>query len=175
MNQSLSRDASSSLFATTAPETSAASTEVRATIKSGLSVICETTLHLDSIPYLGQDLEMPDLTAALPPGYGKLGCIMKIGFGSDGLREIEIVVEPEARAAFQRISLNSGKVPHDKRGVVTDYLSRRMGTVEIRWNPANEGPLVIAREPSDSEPAADELEDGIRSMIACPLTEDTRS
>lgn len=126
---------------------------------------------MDSVPYLGQDLDVRALTDVLPAGYGTLGCIMKIGFGSDGLREIEIVVEPEEKAVFQRVVLNSGKVPHDKRGVVVDYLSRRLGAVDVRWNPPDEGPLVIAREPSDIAPVADELEEGIRSMIACPLTE----
>ena len=171
MNQSLLQDGSPSFSTTCPPESSTAFTEVRATIKSGLSVVGETTLHLDSVPYLGLDFDVRALTDILPAGYGALGCIMKIGFGSDGLREIEIVVEPEEKAAFQRVVLNSGKVPHDKRGVVVDYLSRRLGTVEVRWNPPDEGPLVVGREPSGLAPVAGELEEGIRSMIACPLTE----
>lgn len=143
---------------------------VRATFKSGRTVLLETTIPFPVAPVLGQNFEidrLPTAEQAHLGSFSRQGYLYKIGSSKDGVPEVEIAVE--AAASHSELTLNSAKIPHSHRAAVTEFLARELGSYSLAWKLDHAAPLVIAKEPSAASPSAKTLGKGIQSLIACRL------
>lgn len=172
MNTTFAREADSRPQQTIPSSPSPAPIQVRATFKSGRAILLETTIPFTADPVLGQDFEISRLPAAdqapLQP-FSPRGYLYKIGSGKDGVPEVEIAVE--AAASHTELTLNSARIPHSHRAAVAGFLARELGSYSVAWELDHAAPLVIAKEPADAIPSAKTLGDGIRSLVACPMSE----